>query len=308
MGGTRSRIATASALLVVAVALAGVGWLGVRTARTTIADVRAARSALPETLASPEAVYAVLGYRVADIRKPGAAVPRVYLHALPKLLPRVHDYGKRKSLFLSIVLPHVLAVNEQVAADRARLLDLKARIATGQGIDSDDAFWLTDLAGRYGLATADMDALLLRVAPVPPSLALAQAALESGWGTSRAAQQDNALFGQMATDGDGTDLAGFPSLTDGVAAYIHNLNSHAAYGKLRALRANKPPSGPALAKGLSRYSERRHDYARAVRAMIRANRLDRLDGARLASPGAETWTGPKWIGPKWSGDATANQP
>ena len=136
---------------------------------------------------------------------------------------------------------------------------------------------------------------------VPVSVALGQAALESGWGTSRFAQQGNALFGQIGVSGapetvmlkseaDGTLFRSFDSLTGAVRAYVQNLNTHNAYREFRAARASlrkkagegHPLEGLLLVGALTRYSERGADYLGDLRGLIRINKLQQFDKSRLA--------------------------
>ena len=167
-----------------------------------------------------------------------------------------------------------------------------------------DRAWLAELTDRYKVDGGDVDELLRRVDAVPPSLALAQAAIESGWGTSRFAVEGNALFGQRTWDrGDGIAPAeravgathavkAFPSLADSVGAYMLNLNRASAYRKFRDRRAELrrrggPLSGLELAETLTLYSTERANYVRKVAAIIRQNRLQAFDPCRsfLSQPG-----------------------
>jgi Bax protein len=201
-------------------------------------------------------------------------------------------------MFIETALPLILHVNEMIARDRARLVSLRARMANGETISDADQAWLRTEADAYGLDHVDMDELMLRVDVIPPSLALAQSAEESGWGTSRFAQEGNALFGQRIWtdngglvpnergDGDRYRVAAFDRLIDGVVSYARNLNSHPAYDAFRRARAAQRHGrgtldGFTLAGSLARYSERGARYIRAVRTIIRSNALDSFDHARL---------------------------
>ena len=162
----------------------------------------------------------------------------------------------------------------------------------------------------YGLDSLDFDALLKRVDIVPPSLAIAQAAEESGWGTSRFAREGNALFGQRAykaskkgivpkerPDGTNFRVRAFDHLIDGVKAYVHNLNSHFAYEDFRDLRATLRAEtghidGYALAGSLLRYSERGEDYINTIRVIMRVNSLQVFDSAKLGRSVANDGEGP----------------
>jgi Bax protein len=226
-------------------------------------------------------------------------VPRVFLANVPADLREVSDSEQRKLAFIKMVLPLVLHVNELIAQDRVRLLALKEAAEVGGTLEEADLAWLDDLSRRHGIDRVDFPALLAHVDVIPPSLAVAQAAIESGWGTSRFALEGNALFGQYtykAEDGlqprnreagKSHRIRAFAYLVDGVKAYAANLNSHPAYAEFRdlrqQLRAKKSePNGYHLAATLTRYSELGEEYVRSLRVIITANLLGSLDEARLA--------------------------
>lgn len=231
-------------------------------------------------------------YSLKAVRDGAGEVPRLLLSRLPD------DWGEtgpaRKALFIRSVLPLVLEANRKLAADRRRLLDLDR----WQPLPERERQWRDGLAHRFGVAAADRAELLRRVDVVPPSLALAQAALESGWGRSRFARQGNALFGQWSwTRGSGLEPAArepgashevrsFASLLQSVTAYMHTLNTHPAYAEFRARRGRLRAAGgaligPLLAATLGRYSIERDVYVAKLDLVIRANRLGEYDGARF---------------------------
>ncbi len=261
----------------------------------------------PEAALAPEAVESVTrvslmaaqelyalfvqrGYVLDDARRGTEAVPRMVVERLPRDLAALESSDLRKTVFIKTLLPLLLLENERILADRARLEHVLARQAAGETVTAADAVFVEELAERYDTAADKPRELLRRVDAVPVSLALAQAALETGWGTSRPAQAGHALFGQMIYRNDDDDgrVRRFDHLPDAVAAYATNLNSHRAYAEFRRARAiarannaGKAPDGHALAQFLQRYSERRMDYVRDVRAVMRANGLRALDMARL---------------------------
>ncbi|HEY9347305.1 MAG TPA: glucosaminidase domain-containing protein [Inquilinus sp.] len=225
-------------------------------------------------------------YALADVRDGEADVPRLLVEAMPADLRRLDSTDLRKDVFFNALLPLVLRVNEDIGHDRDRLLALQGLQHLGLAPSADSRAWLAELGERYGVADGDLDALLLRVDVIPVSLALAQAAVESGWGTSYSAQRRNALFGQTAASA--ARYAAFDRLIDGVASYARNLNTHPAYAGFRARRAELRAArleldGYDLASTLLRYSTRGTAYIRDVRAMIRGNDLVELDSARLAA-------------------------
>lgn len=238
-----------------------------------------------------DAAFTRMGYRLDGIAK-GGKVPPVFLPAVPGGLDELPEIAGKKQVFLRVMLPLVLVVNEEIAEDRRRLEAMAANRETP------DPSWLNGLAHRYGLEPAPaprlLPALLRRVDLVPPSLALAQAAEESGWGTSRFVREANNLFGHVGgddgiiPDGDrsGPRMASFASLHEAVRAYVHNLNTHAAYEILRRSRAavrarGAFPDGHSLAGSLVAYSERGPAYVDTIRTIIRANGLLHFDRARL---------------------------
>lgn len=243
-------------------------------------------------------------YRLQAVAAGEARVPRLFVARLPRDWGEFEDARARKRAFLELMLPLVLHANARLLEDRARLLRLQARQTRGDELARHELRWLQRLAGRYRAGSAKPAVLLRHVDAVPPSLALAQAAVESGWGTSRFARRANALFGQWTWEEDGGGVVpraraagarhrvrAFDSLAESVAAYMRNLNSHPAYAGFRerraALRAaGEPLGGVALARTMARYSQRGEAYVGELIALIRANGLARLDHARLRQPGA----------------------
>lgn len=204
---------------------------------------------------------------------------------------------ERKQAFIDYFVPLIKATNAAILKDRESALKLRDRSA-------DLGFFerrsLHSLAESYALQEFDEEntqhwqELLKRVNTVPPSLALAQGANESAWGTSRFAQEGNNYFGQWCfqpgcglvpksrTAGKTHEVAKFSSAAESVKAYIDNLNRNSAYEKLRSLRAqhakkNGSFSGIELAPGLLKYSERGQVYVHEIQSMIRFNKLEQYD-------------------------------
>jgi len=227
------------------------------------------------------------GYTLAGVRDSGESVPRVLLQRLPSDIGAVESTDQRKQVFIKMLLPLLLAENERILDDRNRVIDLRHRLETGEAVGESGRARLAELTVRYGVEDGDLGELVRRVDAVPPSLAIAQAALETGWGTSRGAQRQRNMFGHMAFDArDGAKVKPFADLAGAVAAYGLNLNTHRAYAGFRERRATMRaagdvPDGFELARALERYSERKLDYVRDVRGLIRANNLRPLDRARL---------------------------
>ena len=207
------------------------------------------------------------------------------------------DVKQKKSAFFGYILPLVEAQNTLIQRKRDKLLELKLL-----GVDEysrSQRNFLTDLAKEYRLTVseitpAEVKQLISRVDQVPASLALAQAAMESAWGTSRFAVQANNLFGQWCYEkgcglvplrrnaGSKHEVAKFDSVSDAIKSYLRNINTHRAYSDLREQRAvlrnaGKVVTGHKLAEGLIDYSELREAYVHEIQAVIRINKLTKYD-------------------------------
>lgn len=234
------------------------------------------------------------------------SVPRLVLARVPERwgaeVSQEISTRQKKQMFFRALAPLALITNEVIAGERERLHTIAEQTARSP----EDKDWLATLAMRYGVIDAPDAAvgpdqiaeLMVRVDTIPVSLVLAQAATESGWGTSRFADQGNAIFGQWTwgeggmTPEDQREALGdygikaFDTVLDSVHAYMVNLNTHHAYGELRALRAQmradgKPVTGWDLAAGLQSYSERGQAYVDDIRGMIDHNHLEPTDYAYL---------------------------
>ena len=222
-------------------------------------------------------------------------VPPDYVISLPVELESL-TVAERKARFVEILLPLILRENQRLEA-RATALEL--------AIAKNDQDELKRLQTLYRLSKFDGDEealkaeLRLRIAPIPPSLALAQAAVESGWGLSRFAKEGNALFGQWAWSADAgikpkeasnnrAVIRSFSTLYESVVAYMHNLNTHYAYAPLRDRRAQlitqgEDVTGFILAEHLAPYAETGEKYIFTLKSMIRQNRFDHYEDHQLAS-------------------------
>jgi len=229
-------------------------------------------------------------------------VPRVAVDVLPPDLAAAgEDMSRKKAVFIRMLLPIVLAENERIRMQRTYL---ETRLASGLPEPGSPARRaLRELLREYRVeGVLDQPEtrreLLLRLDEIPTGLVLAQAANESGWGSSRFAQVANNLFG-VWTFRDGMGLVPeargeaerhtvrlYPSIRASVRSYMHNLNIGHAYAEFRERRAQMRRAGEALdsaalAPTLTRYSARGADYVRDIQAIIRANRLHWLDGVEL---------------------------
>jgi len=236
-------------------------------------------------------------------------VPRAYVIDIParwgEIGAKEVTVNRKKRIFYRALLPLILHAQEILAEDRYRVTVLFEKIAAGQELTAEEQTWLAELAHRYKVVdqphtefTAELvQELLRRVDIVPASLALAQAAYESGYGTSRFAGLGNALYGQWAwgeglkPDGQREEhgdhrIAAFETPLRSTLSYMHNLNTHQAYAPFRELRARmrverEDLDGYELAATLEKYSERGQEYVNTLRGIMRVNQLVQADAAYL---------------------------
>ena len=245
-----------------------------------------------------DAYYAAHGFTLGRAGK-AVATPPIFLKALPRSLSNGRDIPRRKRLFISVMLPHILAANAEIEADRRRLQFIVASFDDPIGPSDQDITWLFSKLTDYRVKDLSMDRLLARMDIIPPALAIAQAAKESGWGGSRFAQAGNALYGQWTWNsahkgiipkerpkGKTYRVRAFDNILDATRAYMLNLNANRAYGGLRERRqqrrkAGKALTGVALTEELLGYSAIGNRYVKALKSLIRANKLTALNSAKL---------------------------
>ncbi len=232
------------------------------------------------------------GYSLEDVRKKKLVKP-VALTLLPEEIKMIEDTRKRKELFIQIVLPLILKENNNIRLDRKTLFSI-----INKNNNSDlEKKWLEKKYKQYGIRSNDLSELKIRMDEVPVSLAIAQAAKETGWGTSRFAQEGNALFGQWTWSGEGLKpkdaevdqghkVMKFNVLQASVRAYKRNLNTHSTYKDFRKARAElresgKPLDGLMLSEHLDKYAETGIQYVAVLRQIILQNKLKDFDDAKL---------------------------
>jgi len=233
-----------------------------------------------------------LNYNLKGVRS-GQKVKPIYLTKLPKDLKTLGDTKKKRELFIKIVLPLILHENEKIAEDRKKLFKILAKNFNSPG----EKVWLKRRFKEYKIEDRDLSKLKMRMDIIPVSMAIAQAANESGWGTSRFALEGNALFGQWTwskkgitpknKDPDQTHkILQFQILKASVRAYKNNLNTHNAYKEFREVRAKLRQSGTkitglALIKYLKNYSAIGVKYTEIIEGIIVHNSLTDFDKANL---------------------------
>ena len=213
---------------------------------------------------------------------------------MPSEIRNIESTKKKKSLFIKIVLPLILEENNRIKVDRKKLF----KILNKKYEFRHRKKWLNSKFKQYGVLNKDLSTLKVRMDIVPVSLAIAQAAKESGWGTSRFAIEGNALFGQWTWSGEGIKPAGinpedgkhkvmkFKVLKASVRAYQRNLNTHGSYKQFRSARANMRDSDVELdslilADFLDKYAATGKEYTKIIKQIIKQNNLQDFDKVKL---------------------------
>jgi len=237
-------------------------------------------------------LFADLGYDLQGVRA-GQKVKPIYLTKLPKDLKTLGDTKTKRELFIKIVLPLILDVNKQITEDRKKLFKILGKNFNTVG----ERVWLNRRFKQYKIEDHDLAKLKMRMDTIPVSMALAQAANESGWGTSRFALEGNALFGQWTWSkkgispknkdpNQGHKILQFQILKASVTAYKNNLNTHNAYKEFREVRAqlrqeNKKIIGLDLTQYIKSYAAIGEKYVAIIEDIIEKNSLTDFDNANL---------------------------
>ena len=231
-------------------------------------------------------------YNLDDVRKKKLVKP-ISLSLLPEEMKMIENIKKRKELFIQIILPLVIKENNYIRAERKKLFNI---LNKSHNTNSEKK-WLEQKFKQYGVVNKDLSTLKVRMDEIPISMAIAQAAKETGWGTSRFAQEGNALFGQWTWTGEGIKPAGaevdsthkvmrFKVLQASVKAYHRNLNTHSSYRDFRRVRAELRDEGKALdsivlSEHLDKYAQTGKKYIKILQQIIKQNKLTDFDDAKL---------------------------
>ena len=231
-------------------------------------------------------------YSLKDVREKKLVKP-VALTLLPNEIKMIENTQKRKEFFIQIILPLILKENNNIKIDRNRLFT----IINKSNNTKIEKKWLEAKYKQYGIPSKDLSILKIRMDEIPVSLAIAQAAKETGWGTSRFAQEGNALFGQWTWSGEGLKpkesekdeghkVMKFNVLQASVRAYQRNLNTHSTYKEFRTARAElrdqaKDLNSLILAQYLNKYAETGEQYVEVLQKIIKQNNLRDFDDAKL---------------------------
>jgi Bax protein len=220
-------------------------------------------------------------------------VKPIYFTQFPRDLENLESVKLKKETFIKIVLPLIVAENEKILDDREKLKALSEKKFTSDL----EKQWLRQKLLEYKVKKGDLNMLMTRMDMIPVSIALAQAAKESGWGTSRFALEGNAIFGQWTWDGQGIaplkrdgdknhKILKFPILRASVKAYKNNLNTHKSYQKFRDKRKqlrdkNKRITGLSLTETLKNYAQTGSEYTKILNQIITQNKLSDFERVKL---------------------------
>ncbi len=244
------------------------------------------------TTAEIDSLFKEVNYNLKDVRDTKLVKP-IDIGLLPNEIKNIVNTKKRKDMFIKIILPLIVKENNKIRVDRKRLFTI---LNKNSNTDIEKK-WLEKKYKQYGVRKNDLSTLKVRMDEIPVSLAIAQAAKETGWGTSRFALKGNALFGQWTWSGEGLKpknadegkdhkVMKFHSLQLSVRAYLRNLNTHSTYKNLRKARTqlrnqNKPLDSLVLSKYLDKYAETGSQYIEVLQKIIEQNNLKDFDEARL---------------------------
>ena len=239
-----------------------------------------------------EEIYKENGFNLNKIRNNKIVKP-VKIDLLPKEIRQIENTTKRKNLFIQIVLPLILEENTRIKLERKKLFSVLNKNNNSES----EIKWLKKKFKQYGVVNKDLTTLKIRMDEIPVSLAIAQAAKETGWGTSRFALEGNALFGQWTFSGEGIKPKGadigdthkvmkFKVLQASVRAYQRNLNTHSSYREFRKIRAIQRDNlghlnSLELVNYLDKYAETGVEYTKILKKIIKQNNLTDFDDAKL---------------------------
>ena len=233
-------------------------------------------------------------YNLKDIRQ-GKAVDPVFLSKLPTGIANIDNIGDRKKLFIKVILPLVIYENNKILEDRNYL----NQISREKSLSEKETAWLDKKLKEYKVKAVDIEELKKRMDVIPPSLAIAQAAYETGWGTSRFAMEGNSLYGARTwKKGKGIvpndrgeeqkfEVLSFKIIRASISSYKKNLNTHQSYNEFRKVRAIQRKEknrvfGLELSQYLNKYSEIGDVYVQRLKKIIEQNSLTDFDESVLS--------------------------
>ncbi len=239
------------------------------------------------------------GYDLEKIRNREIDVPRIFIQSLPDDFNMIESPKEKKDLFIKFLLPLILKKNEELKANREKLLKIKEKFEKKKKLSAEENEFFKYVQEEYKTETKDINDILTKLDEISVSMALGQAIQETGWGESRFLIKGNSIFAEWTWGGEGMlprarktglihRIKTFPTLYDSVNSYANNLNRTRYYAGFRKMRAklreqNKPLFGRWLMSSMIHYSTEKNKYILDVKRIIRDNNLDDFNEVKLQS-------------------------
>ncbi len=236
-------------------------------------------------------------YNLDKIRNKEMDVPRIFIKTLPSDFNMIESTKEKKDMFIKFLLPLILKKNEELLADRNKLISIKEKLDKNQSLTESEQKFFDLMKQNYKTTTQNIDDILVKLDEISVSMALGQAIQETGWGESRFLIQGNSIFAEWTWGGEGMlprarkdglihRIKTFPTLYDSVDSYANNLNKTRYYAGFRRMRAklrkeNKPFYGRWLMSSMIHYSTEKNKYILDVKRIIRDNNLDDFNDVKL---------------------------
>ena len=230
-------------------------------------------------------------------------IPRIFVKKIPEEIKKLEGVERRK-FFIRLILPIVLLENEKISAEHDEVMSH----ASKKDWTPEDTALISKVAEKYNIIDEGQDISALpeeekekiryfldhKIRPVPPAIAVGQAALESGWGTSRFVFEGNNLFGHVSPDptkglkpknwsGNQRHIRIFDSIADSIEAYMLNLNRNRAYNKFRWYRRTHPGNLSKMAEGFDKYAIIKEAYVGRLQSVMFKYGVSRINDAKLDS-------------------------
>jgi len=242
----------------------------------------------------PEFVFKKINIIYKEIHRPTDIVPVNCSAVVPVVYTKVISLKDlpvpiKKRKFVDMVLPSILIVNFEIQQYRKFVMYIKKKLEEGKEILPEEEDLIGKLLEKY---KADgLNELLTKLNVNPVSLVLAQAAIESGWGSSRFFVQANNLFGvwtfnkkrasKIKAKNADVYLKAYSNILESIKDYYDSINLGWAYRRFRLVRL-QTDNPFLLTNHLEKYSILRQVYVQRLKSIIKANRLDKYDNCRIS--------------------------
>ena len=226
-------------------------------------------------------------------------IPPIFVNNIPNSIKEL-TISERKVTFTKILLANIIENNNNIISERDSIIDITKRLSNNRVVTSEERIWLEKIYKIYRCKPYQVKCLLKKVDIIPPSMAIAQTIVESGWGTSRFAIEGNSLFGEhfsngakgkyVSASGSSIKLRAFNSIQEAVKSYSININRHRAYREFRdtrfKMRTNSEKlNSIVLIETLGSYSELGNEYISYIKNIIIKNSLQNYDNTKLYNSG-----------------------